>query len=148
MSKMGSHNPFGYLKHKLWAKEGPWVKLSIWLSTIKSQESPWFPCIQVVWYISLESSQQGLQLCFWPHLNQRSTRKVMGLQSHMSLNFGNFPFGSSGTKWHLGDGPVARHKIYYKGKGGGFPQVWAVVNLLSPCLFVVRPYTKNVPTMH
>jgi len=23
MSKMGSHDPFGYLKHKLWPKEGP-----------------------------------------------------------------------------------------------------------------------------
>jgi len=22
MSKMGLHNPFGYLKHKLWPKEG------------------------------------------------------------------------------------------------------------------------------
>jgi hypothetical protein len=29
------------------------------------------------------------------------------------------------TKWHLGAGPMAkhkvRHKIYYKGEGGGFP---------------------------
>jgi len=23
MSKMGSHDPFGHLKHKLWPKEGP-----------------------------------------------------------------------------------------------------------------------------
>jgi hypothetical protein len=29
MSKMGSHCPFGHLKHKLWAKEGPGVKLAI-----------------------------------------------------------------------------------------------------------------------
>ncbi len=26
MSKMHSHDPFGYLKHKLWPKEGPGVK--------------------------------------------------------------------------------------------------------------------------
>jgi hypothetical protein len=29
MNKMGSHDPFGYLKHKLWPKEGPAVKLTI-----------------------------------------------------------------------------------------------------------------------
>ncbi len=29
MSKMGSHDPFGYLKHKLWPKEGLRVKLAI-----------------------------------------------------------------------------------------------------------------------
>jgi hypothetical protein len=31
--------------------------------------------------------------------------------------------GSLGTKWHLGVGPVAKHREYYKGEGGGFPQV-------------------------
>jgi len=34
-----------------------------------------------------------------------------------------FPLGSPKTKWHLGAGPVARHRKYYKGEGGGFPQV-------------------------
>jgi len=29
MSKMGLHDPFEYLKHKLWSKEGPRIKLSI-----------------------------------------------------------------------------------------------------------------------
>jgi hypothetical protein len=29
MSKMGSHDPFGYLKHKLWPKEGLGVKLKV-----------------------------------------------------------------------------------------------------------------------
>jgi hypothetical protein len=29
MSKMGSHRSFGHLKHKLWAKERPGVKLAI-----------------------------------------------------------------------------------------------------------------------
>jgi len=36
MFKMGSHDPFGHLKHKLWPKERPKVKFSIWLSTTKS----------------------------------------------------------------------------------------------------------------
>jgi hypothetical protein len=39
---------------------------------------------------SLESSRWGLQLCFRPHLNARSIRKVMGLQSCGSPNLGNF----------------------------------------------------------
>ncbi len=28
MFKMGSHDPFKYLKHKLWPNEGPGVKVS------------------------------------------------------------------------------------------------------------------------
>jgi hypothetical protein len=31
MSEMGSHDPFGHLQHKLWAKERPRVKLVVWL---------------------------------------------------------------------------------------------------------------------
>jgi len=37
---------------------------------------------------------------------------------------------------------MAKHRIYYKGEGGGFPQVQAVVSLVSPCLPIVRPCTK------
>jgi len=44
MSKMGLQDPFGYLRHKLWPKERPGVKLWIWLLTMKSQESSWFCC--------------------------------------------------------------------------------------------------------
>jgi len=40
MSKMGSHDPFEHLKHKLWSKEGFRIKLTILLMTITSQESP------------------------------------------------------------------------------------------------------------
>ncbi len=58
------------------------------------------------------------------------------------------PFESPKTKCHLGVGLMARHKVYYKGEGGGFPQVWAVVNLVSPNLHVFRPNTKNASAMH
>jgi hypothetical protein len=37
MFKMGSHDPFGYLKHKLWLKEGLRIKLSIRLQPLKSR---------------------------------------------------------------------------------------------------------------
>jgi hypothetical protein len=46
---------------------------------------------------------------------------------------------------------MERHRVYYKGEGGGFPQVWAVVslvNLMSLRLLVTRPNTKSAQTMH
>ncbi len=60
------------------------------------------------------------------------------------LGFSGLPLGSPETKWHLGAGPMARHREYYKGKGGGFPQVWVVVNFVRSCLLMVRSCTKNV----
>jgi hypothetical protein len=38
ISKMALHWPFRHLQPKLWAKEGPGVKLAIWLPTTKSRE--------------------------------------------------------------------------------------------------------------
>ncbi len=67
-------------------------------------------------------------------------------QSHKSPNFGNF--GTPKTKCHLDVGFMERHKIYYKGEGDGFPQVQAVVSLVSLRLPVACPNTKNVQTMH
>jgi len=42
---------------------------------------------------------------------------------------------------------MARRKVYYKGEGDGFPQVRAVVSLVSSSLTVVRLNTKSVPAM-
>jgi hypothetical protein len=36
-------------------------------------------------------------------------------------------------KSHLDVGPVDRCRVYYKGEGGGFPQVRAVVSFVCPC---------------
>jgi hypothetical protein len=47
------------------------------------------------------------------------------------LAISGLPFGSLGTKYHLDVGPVERHIIYYKGEGGGFPQVRAVMSLVT-----------------
>jgi hypothetical protein len=72
-------------------------------------------------------------------------------QSCKVPNFGNFKtptFGSPETKCHLDAGLVARHIIYYKGEGGGSPQVQAVVNLMSPSLPIARPNTKSASVMH
>ncbi len=67
----------------------------------------------------------------------------MGPQSHGSPNF-----GSPGTKCHLDVGLMQRHKVYYKGEGGVFPQVWAMVSLVSPNMLMAHPSTKNVIAMH
>jgi hypothetical protein len=43
---------------------------------------------------------------------------------------------------------MASHSEYYKGEGGGFPQVQTVVSLVSSCMPMARPCTKNVLIMH
>jgi len=43
---------------------------------------------------------------------------------------------------------VARHREYYKGEGGDFPQVQAVVSLMNLCLLVGRMCTKSALIMH
>jgi hypothetical protein len=59
-----------------------------------------------------------------------------------------FPIWKSRGKWHLDVAPVADHREYYKGEGGGFPQVRAMVSVVNPCMPVTCLYTKNVTTMH
>jgi hypothetical protein len=59
------------------------------------------------------------------------------------LAISELPLWSPGTKCHLDVGLVEKHKVYYKGEGDGFPQVRAVVNLMSPsCMWLVL--TPNV----
>ncbi len=71
--------------------------------------------------------------------------KIMGVPI---LGISGLPLGSLGTKCHLGANPMAMHKIYYKGEGGGFPQVRVVVSLMSSCLPMVRFSTKNTQIAH
>jgi hypothetical protein len=123
MSKMGLHDPFGHLQHKLWQKERLGVKLTVWLPTTKSQELTRPLCMQVQCDTSLESSWRELQLCFRPHPNQRSEQRVIVLQSCRSPNPGSFE------------------------TSGGFPQVWAMVNLMNPKSPVTCPNTKGVPNI-
>jgi hypothetical protein len=59
-----------------------------------------------------------------------------------------FPLGSLGTKSHLDVALMESCREYYKGEGGGFPQVQAMVNLVSMTLLVICPSTKNARTMH
>jgi hypothetical protein len=150
MSKMGSNGPLGYLKHKLWPNEGSEVKLPIWFSTIKSRDSPWIPscrwratyhwkALDKGYNLALDLTLiRGLHIMLWAF-------EVAGVPI---LGISGLPLGSPRTKWHLGVGPMAMHSEYYKGEGGGFPQVRVMMSLVSPCLHVVRPCTKGVLTMH
>jgi len=69
----------------------------------------------------------------------------MNLQSPESPNRDNFELllGSPGTKSHSDVGAVERRREYYMGEGGGFPQVRAVMSLVSPRLLVACPSTKG-----
>jgi hypothetical protein len=147
MSKVGLHEPFEHLQHKLWQKERPGVKVIIWLPTIKSRELTWPWYVQVECDTLLESSWQKLQLCFRPHPNPRFEQRVLVSQSCGSPKRGNFRFlfGSSGTKSHSDLGAAERCKEYYMGEGGGFPRARAVVSLVSPESSVACPSTKNAP---
>jgi hypothetical protein len=151
MFKMSSHDPFGYLKKKLWLKERLVVKLWIWFLTIKSQEFPWFTCVQVVCHILLKKSWQGLQLLFTLCLNQRYAQKVMGLQNCRSFNFRHFGTPNLGVSEQndiMGAGLVATHIIHYKGEGGGFSQVPTMVSFMNLCLPVLHLCTKSARTTH
>jgi hypothetical protein len=102
--------------------------------------------------IPLESFQWGLQLCFRPHCNRSMHVKLWAPKVAEVLAMGilGFPLGNPGTKSHLDVAPVERCKVYYKGEGGGFPQVWAVVNLVSmSCLwFILAPKVLQVCNNH
>jgi hypothetical protein len=84
-------------------------------------------------FVSYLTSIGGIYIKLW-------TSKVAGV---LILGISELSHGSPRTKWHLGVGPMARHRVYYKGEGGGFPWVRAVVSFVNPCLPMVRPCTKR-----
>ncbi len=67
-----------------------------------------------------------------------------------TLTILGLPLGSFGTKSHLHVGPVERHIGYYKGEGGGFPQVRAAVSLVCPCCpwLILAPRMLQLCTNH
>jgi hypothetical protein len=73
--------------------------------------------------------------------------KVVGVPADTILGL---PLGSLETKNHLDVAPVERRKVYYKGEGGGFPQVRAVVSLVCPgCPWLVlAPKVLQLCTNH
>jgi hypothetical protein len=78
---MASHWSFRHLQPKLWAKEGPGVKLVVWLPTTKSRESTFSRPPNWKCNMALERSWQGLQLWFRPCRDQTLQLRVMSVQS-------------------------------------------------------------------
>jgi hypothetical protein len=142
MSKMGLHDPFGHLKSIYGQKKGResnW-QFDSWPLKVENRSNflvcKWHSTYRLKAldkgynFSSDLISIEGLHAKLW-------APKVMGIPILRISGLGSLQ-----TKWHLGASPMARHRIYYKGEGGGFPQVQAVVSLVGPCLLVVRPCTK------
>jgi hypothetical protein len=135
MSEMALHEPFGHMHHTLWLKEGPGVKLVVWLPTTKIQESTWSRCVQVECNTPLESSQGELQVFFRPRSNRRSEQEVMNAQSLGSPNRDSFgtPLWESRDKesFECGCGEVMQRILY--GGRWWLPRVRAVLSQVSLC---------------
>jgi hypothetical protein len=78
---MPSHWAFWHLSLKLWAKEGPGVKLAVWLPTTKSRESTSFRRPIWVCDMALERSRRGLQLWLRPRRDPTLQSGVIAVQS-------------------------------------------------------------------
>jgi hypothetical protein len=116
---MTSHESFEHLQPKLWAKEGPGVKLAIWLPTTKSRESTRSRRAMRECDVALESSRKELQYWFKIRPDRRLGREVMMAQSHGSPNRDNFgtALWESRDKEPLGCGHGgATQRILYGGR--------------------------------
>jgi hypothetical protein len=131
---MTSHWRFGHLQPKLWAKEGPGVKLAIWLPITKSREST--SSRRPIWAcdMALKRSRRGLQLWFRPHRDPILQSRVMTVQSSKSPveTISGLHFGSPGNLCHSDVASATSHREYYMGECGGFPRVQAMVSLVCP----------------
>ncbi len=66
------------------------------------------------------------------------------------MRISRLPFGSPKTKSHLDVACVERCRVYHKTEDDGFPQVWAMVNLVSPSCpwLVLAPKVLRLCTNH
>jgi hypothetical protein len=66
------------------------------------------------------------------------------------MGISGLPLGRPETKSHLDVAPMERRRVYYKGGGGGFPQVRAMVNLVCPSCpwLVLTPKVLQLCTNH
>jgi hypothetical protein len=141
MSKMASHEPFGHLQPKLWAKEGQFNSRPLKVENRPNSDMRWGSATWR-WKALKKSYQIGSDLVpiegrgeklRWPKVPGVQIETVSGLH-----------FGSPGTKSHLGVGAAEQRREYYMGEGGSFPRARAVVNQVSPRSPVVCPNTKGM----
>jgi hypothetical protein len=129
---MASHWSYGHMQPKLWAKEGPGVKLAVSLPATKSREltSSWHP----IWKcnMALKIFRRGLQLWFRPCCDRTLQSGVMSSQSSRSptRTISGLHFGSPKNLCHWDVASTTSCRKYYMGEGYGFPRVRAVVSLV------------------
>jgi hypothetical protein len=77
-------------------------------------------------------------------------KKIMGIQNNKNPNLRNFgtPDLRVLGKMTFGLAPMVNQKKYYKGEGGGFPQVRAMMSLVNLCMFMACLCIKSAPVMH
>jgi hypothetical protein len=137
MSKMGSHDPFGHLKHKLWPKGGPGIKLAVWLLTTESWELTRFLCVQVACNVPLKSFQQGLQLRFRPHLDWKSAQEVIVLQSCRTPSLGDLEVPRQKAIWMPLPWGGAEYTIWGKVVASPESRLWWILWVRGrPCLIL------------
>jgi hypothetical protein len=135
---MALHWPFGHLQPKLWAKEGPGVKLAFWLPTTKSRESTFSQPPNWKCKMSLERSRQGLQLWFRPRRDQTWQSGVMTPTGIVSGQFRDSNFGVSGKRaiWMSPRRSVVENTIWGKvvasPKSGPWWVLWSEVPVACP----------------
>jgi hypothetical protein len=129
---MTSHWSLRYLKTKLWANEGPGIKLAVWLPTTKSRESTssWHPILECD--TTLKRSRGELQLWFRPRRDRMSQSGFMSSQSlgTPTGTISGLQLGSPEKKSHLDVASAESCREYYMGEGGGFPRVRAMVSFV------------------
>jgi len=159
MSKMGSHCSFRYLKRKLWPKEGPGVKKKGRESNCQFDSRPqkvgnrpdllsckgrvtyrWKALDESYNFASDHTSIRGLLAKLWGS-------KVAGV---LVGGISGLPLGSPGKNSHLDVASMESCKVYYKGEGGGFPQIRAMVSLVCPCCpwLILAPKVLQLCTNH
>jgi hypothetical protein len=144
MSKMGSHDPFQYLTHRLWPKERMGVKLEVWLPPTKSQESPRFLACKWSATYYWKALNNGYNI-FFNFISIRGSKTKLWAPKAVevsTLGISELPLGGPKTKCHLGVSPMAKHRIYYKGEGGGFPQVRVLWVWVCPWLVLAPKVFK------
>jgi hypothetical protein len=144
---MPSHWQLGHLQPKLWAKEGPGVKLPVWLPTTKSREST--SSRRPIWVcdMALERSRRGLQVWFRRRRNPTLQSGVMAVQSSGSPveTISGLHFGSPGNLCNLDVVSTTSCREYYREYGGGIlPSPGHGVSCGPKCPWLV-PTPKGVP---
>jgi hypothetical protein len=147
MSKTGLHDPFGFVNISYGQKKGQELNWQFNSRALKVRIHHDF--LACKWHDTYfwKDLDKGYNFS-WNLISIKGLHSKLWASKVAKVLISRLQLGSPRTKWHLGVGHVVRQREYYKGEGGGFLQVRAVLSLVNPCLLVVRMCTKNAPTMH